>query len=154
LRRIQIIRYIIFIVLGYKICCNVCSTVAKGVPFRCVNHYAKLMDHLTNTMYFLDMRKLLKYFYQFSVVDTVSKLNITAREQEAALPNHGINQNLIHPTIPVMKIINGHPIAINANTRAKPIFTLFTSLGLNLLNLKCQINLLGCLLMLRQIIIK
>lgn len=56
-------------------------------------------------------------------------------------PNHGINQNLIHPMIPVLKIISGHPIAINANTQAKLIFTLFTSFGLNFFKSKCQINL-------------
>lgn len=42
------------------------------------------MDHLKNTMYFLDMRKLLKDF--ISLVWFILCSNITTREQEAALP--------------------------------------------------------------------
>lgn len=62
-----------------------------------------------------------------------------------------MNQNLNHPTIPVFKIINGHPIAINANTHAKLIFTLPTSVGLNFFKSKCHVNLTSNLTVLREV---
>jgi hypothetical protein len=52
-----------------------------------------------------------------------------------------MNQNLNHPAIPVWRMIRGHPIAMNANTQAKLIFTLGTSFGLNFFRSKCHINL-------------
>lgn len=52
-----------------------------------------------------------------------------------------MNQNLNHPAIPDLRIISGHPIAMNANTDAKLIFTLGSSFGLNFFRSKCQINL-------------
>jgi hypothetical protein len=52
-----------------------------------------------------------------------------------------MNQNLNHPTIPVWRMIRGHPIAMNANTQAKLIFTLGSSFDLNFFRSKCHINL-------------
>ena len=52
-----------------------------------------------------------------------------------------MNQNLNHPAIPDWRMIRGHPIAMNANTHAKLIFTLGISLGLNFFRSKCHINL-------------
>ena len=52
-----------------------------------------------------------------------------------------MNQNLNHPASPDLRMIKGHPIAMNANTHAKLILTLGTSFGLNFFRSKCQINL-------------
>lgn len=55
---------------------------------------------------------------------------------------NGTNQYLIHPMNPVLRMIKGHPIAINADTHAKLIFTLCTSFGLNFFKSKCHTSLL------------
>ena len=48
-------------------------------------------------------------------------------------------------------MISGHPTTMKVKTQAKLIFTLFTSLGLNFLRLKCQFTLSQHLLLSKQV---